>query len=315
MDNMMHVISRVSNRMFVGLPLCRNPAYLKAMGSFANDVIIGITLLSFVPRVLKPIFGPLFTLPNRYHYRQSAKFTKPLIEQRKADMERAARDPTFKWEEPNDYISWHLRLAQAENRILEQDSDMLSRFLMPINFAAIHTTVFTITMTLFDLLSSDPTLGFLAGIKEEVERVYAEEEGVWSAASLARLYRTDSAIRESMRVSGFMTRGVLRKVIGPHGIANDEEGWTARQGVRVGVDIWSVHHDPDIYPDPDKYDAFRFSRPREEFKKTGDDQQDRAEMLKLKGTGIITTGNTFLPFGHGRHAWCVYQEMLRRFTD
>jgi len=303
MDNMMTVIARVSNRMFVGLPLCRNPAYLKAMGSFANDVIMSMTLLGFVPRLLKPILGPLFTLPNRYHHYLSAKFTKPLIEQRKVDMERAARDPTFEWEEPNDYISWHLRLAQAENRTVEQDPDMISRFLMPINFAAIHTTVFTVTMTLFDLMSSDPGLGFFEGIKEEAERVFAEENGVWSKASLARLHRADSAIRESMRVSTFITRGVLRKVLSPHGISNDDEGWTAKQNTRVGVDVWSVQHDPDVYPNPNYYDAFRFSRPREEFSETGNEKQDQAEMLKLKGTGMITTGPTFLPFGHGRHAW------------
>lgn len=303
--NMMTVIARVSNRMFVGLPLCRNPVYLKANSSFSKDVIVGMTLLSFVPQFLKPIFGPLFTLPNRYHWSQTAKFTKPLIEQRKADMERAARDPTFKWEEPNDYISWHLRLAQAENKTLEQDTDMVSRFLMPIEFAAIHTTVFTITMMLFDLISSDPALGYLEGIKEEVERVYAEENGIWSKASLARLHRTDSAIRESMRVSTFMTRGVLRKVVSPHGVPNEEEGWTAKQNARIGVDVWSVHHDPDIYPNPNFYDAFRYSRPREEFEKTGNELEDQAELLKLKGTGMITTGPTFLPFGHGRHAWYV----------
>ncbi|GAB7355372.1 hypothetical protein MBLNU459_g5896t1 [Dothideomycetes sp. NU459] len=272
------------------------------MGSFATDVIVGITLLGFVPRVLMPIFGPLITLPNRYHYWQSAKFTKPLIDQRKADMDRAARDPDFEWEEPNDYISWHLRLAQAENKTIEQDTDMVSRFLMPINFAAIHTTVFTITNTLFDLLSSDPALGYFDGIRDEVERVYAEEKGVWSKASLARLHRADSAIRESMRVSNFMTRGVLRMVVTPHGIVNPDEGWTARQNTLIGTDIHSVHHDPDIYPDPNTYDAFRFSRPREQFRPTGDERLDQAESLRLKQTGLITTGETFLPFGHGRHA-------------
>lgn len=31
-DNMMWIISRVSNRMFVGMPLCRNEAFLKNNG-------------------------------------------------------------------------------------------------------------------------------------------------------------------------------------------------------------------------------------------------------------------------------------------
>src|SRR5204863_9681428 len=102
---------------------------------------------------------------------------------------------------------------------------------------------------------------------EEVTRIYTECNGVWTKAALAKMIRTDSAIRESMRVSNFMTRGVMRKVMPPGGITNKAEGWSAPQNAYIGLDIHSVQHDPEIYPNPNEYDAFRFSRPWEEYEK------------------------------------------------
>ncbi|KAK4983742.1 hypothetical protein LTR66_008721, partial [Elasticomyces elasticus] len=148
-ENMMAMIARASNRMFVGLPLCRNDEYLSNMGKFASDVITSMTLLSFIPRMLKPIFGPLFTLPNHWHYRKTAKYTVPLFKRRLAQIEAAGKDAV-----PNDYVTWYINVAKAEGRTLELDPVLASRYLMPINFAAIHTTTFTITNTLFDLLGS-----------------------------------------------------------------------------------------------------------------------------------------------------------------
>jgi len=229
-------------------------------------------------------------------------------------MERKDRDPSFDWQEPNDYISWHINLAKSTNTLRELDPILISRRLLPINFAAIHTTVFTITNTLLDLIGSDPARGYIPGIAEECSRVFTSERGQWSKPALARLVRTDSAIRDSMRISGFMTRGMLRKVTAPKGLTNEKAGWTLPQNAFVGTDVYSVHMDPDIYQRPEEYDAFRFSRPREEFEDKVREregrgevlaEEERRELLTLKGTGLVTTSETFLPFGHGRHAWYV----------
>lgn len=304
-ENTMQTIARASNRMFVGLPLCRNEEYLANMASFAQAVIGCVIAMQFVPKLLAPVFGHLFAIPNNIHYNRVAKYTLPLIKARLANMAKKDADPNFKWEEPDDYITWHIRLAQSEGRTKELKPDMIAKFLMPLNFAAIHTTTFTITNTLFDLLGSDPSKGFMEGLREEAERVFREENGTWTKAGLNRLVRADSSIRESMRVSNFLTRGVTRKIIATDGLKNDEEGWTAPYGALVSVDLHSVQHDPNIYPDPESYDAFRFSRPREEYEAKHTDDKDSTESLKLKNTGMISTGDTFLPFGHGRHAWYV----------
>jgi cytochrome P450 len=309
-DNMMIMIAHASNRMFLGFPLCRNKEYLANMGKFAMDVMFSRTLLGFLPRILRPILGPIITIPNRRHYRKTAKYTVPLIKERFANIERKCNDPTFDWVEPNDYITWHINLATAENKLIELTPDMISRRLMPLNFAAIHTTVLTITNTLFDLISSDPEKGYLEGIREEASRVYAECNGIWTKAALAKMVRTDSAIRESMRVNNFMTRGLFRKVLSPNGVTNKAEGWSAPQNALIGLDMHSIQHDAEIFPNPNEYDAFRFSRPWERHEKSDPEAKDLADTLKLKNTSLIMTSDSFLPFGHGRHAWYVCISLL-----
>jgi len=70
------------------------------------------------------------------------------------------------------------------------------------------------------------------------------------------------------------------------------------------LDLAGTHHDPDLYPDPWRYDALRFSRPREEYEaRPLAERQDPDEALRVKRLGLVTTSDTYLPFSHGRHAW------------
>ena len=186
----------------------------------------------------------------------------------------------------------------AEGRHDELTPDIISRRLMPVNFAAIHTTALTITCAIFDLLSSPYSPAWLEGIREEAERVLGEEGGQWTKNGLARCHRSDSAIKESMRLSNFMAINVVRKVMPAEGIENKIGGWRAPQGALLGVDMHSVQHDPEIYPDPDTYDPFRFSRHRE----TSGTSNVHSKVNGTGYTGFVATSDIILPFSHGRHA-------------
>lgn len=303
----MEMIARISNRMFVGLPLCRNEDFLKHNNAFAIDVITVAALMPFVPRFLYPIVGHLMSIPNHYHYWRTRRHTLPVIKQRLADIEEKDSNPDSKLEIPEDYITWHIRVAKSEGKTKELDPDMVSRFLMPIEFAAIHTTSLTLTMTLFDIFSSDPSKGFVEGLREEAARVFKEVQekhnGRWNKQILTKLVRADSAIRESMRRSNFITRAVGRKVVAKEGLHNEEEGWTAPYGSYISVDEHSRHHDNAVYPEADTYDAFRFSRPREEFEASREKgPDDLQKYVDMKNLSLVSTGEDFLTFGHGRHA-------------
>ncbi|EJD52358.1 cytochrome P450 [Auricularia subglabra TFB-10046 SS5] len=303
-NTLLTIVPKLTNRMLVGQPLNRNPEYLRNMIAYTDDVVRNMILLNMVPRALHPLVGSALGAVNKYHFRQTARFSVPLIQERLRAFERRdAGDPEFEdWQEPNDYITWHIRLARAEGRTDELDATRIAQRLMPINFAAIHTTVLTAHGTLLDLVSSDPSHGFLDGLREEARRVYDEEGGRWSKNGLGRLYRVDSALREGMRVSTFAQTLVGRKVVAPGGVTNAAEGWHVPLGGLLSLPLSAIFHDPDMFDDPLQYDAFRHSRPREEFEARPVEKRDQEEGLKLKQRSLVTTGEAHFAFGHGRHA-------------
>ncbi|KAF2754375.1 cytochrome P450 [Pseudovirgaria hyperparasitica] len=316
-ENALDVIARLSNRVFLGLPLCREKPLLDAMCAFANAVFRSTMLMNLCPGVLRPLLGPLVCLPNYIHYRKTTKWTIPFIKRRLATLASSDHPDA---EKPNDFVQWYIDTARAEHRTKELDPRLLAQYLTPLNFAAIHTTTFTITNLLFDILAPSPTCpadDTLATITDEITHVYRTDcpDGIWTKQSLNRLVRTDSAIRESMRIRNFLTTGVVRKILAPLGVRNEVEGWTAPQGAFVAVDVNSVHHDPGVYARPDVFDAFRFSRVREGAGGLGgedggggggggggDRERGRADVLAGKNLSMVSTSDVFLPFGHGRHA-------------
>lgn len=104
-------------------------------------------------------------------------------------------------------------------------------------------------------------------------------------------------------MSNFMSRNVQKKVLAREGVENKYEGWRAPMGSYIAVDMHNPQHDPSIYPEPENYDAFRFSRAREmEVEKGVGDGSEGNPSVSGGNTSALTTSGIFLPFGHGRHA-------------
>ncbi|KAF1922218.1 cytochrome P450 [Didymella exigua CBS 183.55] len=300
MKSFMTMIPRLTNRMMVGPTLCCEQKFLDAVLSFTTDVVGIFSFLPFVPRALHPLIGNLVGLTSKYHYWLASRFTLPLIKQRLENIRRKDKgDPDYKdWKEPRDFITWSYRTAQAEGRTDEMQPARIAQRIMPLNFAAIHTTSLTAYETMINILSASPSV--IEGLREEASRVL-EEEGSWTKKALARMHRMDSAIRESQRVSPIALTFVARKVVAKEGVITPE-------GVHVGCGTiiscpWTpIAHDEELHSGSLGFDAFRYSRAREEFDTMCPDQRKKVDTLKLKQTGLVTTSNQHLPFGHGRHA-------------
>ena len=54
---------------------------------------------------------------------------------------------------------------------------------------------------------------------------------------------------------------------------------------------WAAQTDSEVFPNPHKFDPFRYSREREQ-------QTDK----DVTPQTFVTTGALYLPFGHGKHA-------------
>ncbi|KAF2826918.1 cytochrome P450 [Ophiobolus disseminans] len=300
MDVFMKMIPSLTNRMLVGPTLCREPKYLDAVLSFTTDVIRTQTILFLLPKAIHPLVGSLLSLASKYHYWLSSRFTLPLIRKRLEDLRKKdAEDSEYNaWEEPHDFVTWSYRTAMAEGRLDEALPVRIAKRIMPLNFAAIHTTSLTAYETMINVLSADPSV--IESLREEAYRVL-QEEGGWTKQGLSRMHRMDSAIRESQRASPIALTFIHRKVVTKEGIVTPE-GVHVKYGALLSCPWTPLALDGDIHTDAAKFDAFRYSRAREEYDAMKPEKKEKADTLKLKQTGLVTTSDSHLPFGHGRHA-------------
>lgn len=313
-DSLMEFVPPVTNRILVGRPLCDNKEYIEGMVGFSLSVTRDIILHPMVPFVIKPIVCRILGLSSKYNYWKTAKHSIPVIKQRLADMAAAERGEKKGWQPPDDYITWQITLAKAEGRTDEMQPRRIAQRIMPINFGSIHTTVLTGLGAFLDMLAHDDEQKILDSIREEIVQVKKEEpEGYWTKSGLAKLHRLDSAIRESMRISGFSQTLVARKVVAPEGLTDPVSGRHFAYGTMLSCPVWGTHHDEELYGDTaNKYDAFRYSREREQYATRTEEVKNSEEGLKVAQMGMVTTSVEHFPFGHGRHAWYVTHRTLRQ---
>ncbi|KAJ7498063.1 cytochrome P450 [Mycena galericulata] len=275
-DTMMQVICRTSNRFFVGLPLCRNPDYLALNIGVAMDVVVKAQLINFLPAFLRPTLGPFISSLNS-NMRRASKHLTPLVAERLKKREDLGKDWPGK---PNDLISWLMDSAEGG----ELSLNALVQRVIFVNFAAIRTSTDTFVHMLFDL-AANPS--YVQPLREEVEAI-VNVEG-WTKASMGKMYKLDSFLWESQRLHGIGTQSLGRKVVKPDGFTFSD-GTTLPNGTYIHATTWSLHHDPELYPDPHVFDGFRFAKLRE------------AEEVGAAKYLAVTTSLDYLAFGHGIHA-------------
>jgi len=315
-ESMLKFFSRTSNRMFVGLPLCRDETFLDACRGYASNIIVSGIFLKMMPQWFKPVLGYAAIAPTWWHFRKASRYLYPLVEKRlKIVEENPEKDPKDLL--PNDFVTWSIIMAQKSPDPKERTPELIAKRTMTTNFAAIHTTTMTSTNLLIDILSSNPDDGVVEALREEVDGIDERNSGDWSKASLAAMTRTDSALRESMRLSGFVVWGVARKVIAPKGV-DLPDGTHLPYWADVGVPAYAMHQDSETYEDPFSYDAFRFSRQREALDGSNasvhvgeeglvkgeqghvEQEKDLRKVLQGKNLSSVTTGADFMQFGHGK---------------
>lgn len=198
--------------------------------------------------------------------------------------------------------------AVKSGEALEVSAKTLSIRLLVLNFASIYPSFATVWNTVLALAASSPDKGFIDGIREEIERVKGDGTDAWTGEELDQLWRLDSAIKESMRTWMPLASGMIRtvrilrlylvtrltyffvQVSSPSGYTLPD-GIHLNQGAMVGLPMHSIHHDPNFYPHPEKYDAFRFSKMRE--KSNGGKEHALTSISRPE----------FMAFGLGIHAW------------
>ncbi|KAH6904042.1 cytochrome P450 [Coprinopsis sp. MPI-PUGE-AT-0042] len=269
------IICRTTNRLFVGLPLCRNPDWIRINCTLTVHIFNAGNTLNKLPGFFRPIVGRWISI-----YDKEAKIVQkhltPLVEERMRQEEALGK----KYEgRPNDMISWLMDAAPAR---LKNVQDFTHR-LIGINFAAIHTTSTTLSNVLFDLA---PRPEYIEPLREEVEEII--DEFGWTKEAMGRMRKLDSFLRESSRFCGIGASSVTRHVRKDFTFSS---GTVVPKGFRLVVPSSPVHLDPDVYADAHTFKGFRFSDIRE-----GGNQ---GESLKHQ---MVHLEPNFLFFGYGRAA-------------
>ena len=296
--------------------LGRNKTYLANAASFSQDILFSSSLIRLFPDFLKPIVAWVFVLPTRWHVYQCEKFLRPLVASRLSRMatlvegdgkmqsvdyhnHNGANEKEQEIKQKEDFLTWFINDPSTYVDSTERTAHKITLRVMAMNFAAIHTSTFAATNLLFDLFCRPSAESCIPLLQEEIETAYIANGRLWDKNLLAKLVKIESAVKESLRISTFLSTGMSRIVAAKEGVKLDG-GVIVPRGTTVATPSYSIHFDDDVYEDAGTYKPFRFLTGQGT---AGAEDGTQAEGAKqLRTVAAYTTSDTFLPFGHGRHA-------------
>ncbi|PPQ84183.1 hypothetical protein CVT26_015253, partial [Gymnopilus dilepis] len=162
-DNVLHLITRVTNRFYVGEPLCRDPKYIALVMDFVQGVPKAGMSINLFPYIIRPFIGPLLSPLPRYE-REATKLFGDMLRHRIAMFEKHGKS----WEEKpvrylfqwsgihklisthhtqRDIITWFLEESEPHQR----DPTKIAIRILRINFAGLMSTSFFLPQILFKL--------------------------------------------------------------------------------------------------------------------------------------------------------------------
>ncbi|KAI6013593.1 cytochrome P450 [Pisolithus microcarpus] len=266
-ETVREIVCRASNRVFVGLPLCRDHDWIDLNSRFAVDVATDANILNMFPKFLVPLVSK--KLPKTATgIARAMKHLDPVVKERL----RCAGEHEDDWsDKPNDILQWLIDEKQ------ESSTRQLALRVLTVNFASIHT----FTQALYNLAAYPQYVGPL---REEVDAIIREHG--WTKEAIASMRKVDSFLAETQRLEGVLTSSVQRKAMKDLTLS---DGTFVPKGTHLCVPTYVVHRDSAVYDNPVVFNPFRFSQ------LCGDgDASARHQMV-----GVT---QDYFPFGFGKHA-------------
>ncbi|KAN0100091.1 Cytochrome P450 [Tylopilus felleus] len=273
LSTIQNIVCRTSNRVFVGLPLCRDPDWIDLNLQYTIDLVSGGIMIGLFPRFMRSLATRLITGVPRSIMR-GVKLLGPIIEERRKYLNEYGAE----WDDkPKDLLTWLMEEAKGPELTIKR---LTTRVLL-VNFASIHVSTDLFTQALF-YLAVNPQ--YMQPLREEVEGI-VEKDG-WSKTALTKMRKVDSFLRECQRIEGMNVVTLSRKALKDFMFS---DGTFIPKGTSVAAATLSLHHDKNFYDNPDVFEPFRF-----------------ADILEEDGKGpkhqFASTSTEYLPFGHGRYA-------------
>ncbi|KUI53321.1 Ent-kaurene oxidase [Cytospora mali] len=168
LDVCLEIMSRVVSRVYVGLPLCRDPAYLSSSTHFAKFILVEALFAQLKPRPLRPLFGPLLASYDWMQFKRMDRCVNPVIREcaNKSSplaMAEGKKDP----DEPNDLLQRLMREAYRRNDDPCRPQSHSTKLLAILTWAAIQVQGITIENTLIDIAHAPDSLEIQRQLREE----------------------------------------------------------------------------------------------------------------------------------------------------
>ncbi|KAL4076645.1 cytochrome P450 [Scleroderma yunnanense] len=230
------LISRMFNRIMVGLPLCRDPDWLDLTMKVTIAVIIEGLLIGLFPDFMAPLAAKFITKTS-LRVRRGAKHLDDIIRDRQRYMQECGEE----WaDKPNDILQWCLDHGE------ETTVPLLSTRLL--GFAFVSMLAFAKVLC---VLAKNPQ--YVQPLREEVKM--AINEHGWTKGGIAEMRKVDSFIKETLRFQGGSAYRVERKTRTDVTLS---DGTFLPKGTHVAFASHAIEHDGRNYENPDIFKPFRF---------------------------------------------------------
>ncbi|CAK5276929.1 unnamed protein product [Mycena citricolor] len=273
-ESVVHLVARVANRAIIGVPGCRDEAFLALQVAVAEQAIPVAQVLRWFPVVCRPFVWSVFSALAGSRESCLAKLM-PYVQQRVVDSGK---------EDPATVLDLLLKHA-PESEL--SDLRTLALRVTHLNMAAIHTSSIFLTHSLFEIARLPAPQ--LALLRQEMDDAVAAEGGICSKAALSNFHLLDSLLKEVGRYHMQVSVGSSRMVMQPITLS---DGTLLPAGCAVSLAHEPIHFDTKTYPDPYTFKPFRFAHLR-----TADG--DTTSNVKHTFTHLA---NEYIVFGTGPRA-------------
>ena len=269
----MNIVATTNACSFVGREV-GTAEWPQAVQRLPMAVYVAVLTLSWIPRVLRPIFKPLLFIPALRIQKGMRNILKPVIQKDMLDYESAPDKREIlkvRDEAKLPFTAWLMsRYKPAEATEYQLATDYL--------VTAFESTVST-AVTLYNIVAD---LAVSPELQEELREELNEilTDGKLPATNLKELKKMDSVMRETFRMNPFAlctcmsvfnsqryrSANALGYVVSLYRVTRQpiklSKGPTIPAGTILCVDSHHINASPTLFPSPEKYDPHRFLKKR-----------------------------------------------------
>lgn len=195
---LLEISALLIERTWVGLPLSRQDAWIKATTTYMTDVATAANAIRAWPKSLRPLIAPLLNEVKSLKNNRSdvIRMIKPLIQEHFRAGSALAGEKEEKDGQKTPGGELFVWLTQRYKG--SATAEKVARDELMATFSSLYTVTATFTQALFDLAARPE---YLEPLREELAQVLTGDPTLTNKVSLLKLKKMDSFIKESQRMN------------------------------------------------------------------------------------------------------------------